>query len=65
MKNVQRAAIPLLVLAFACGTALLAIDHPMMGQEAPAFSLPALAGDNVSSSDLRGKFIVLHFGAGW
>jgi len=65
MKNVQRAAIPLLVLAFACGTALHAMDHPMIGQEAPSFTLTTLAGDNVSSSDLRGKSVVLHFGAGW
>jgi len=65
MKNVQRAAIPLLVLAFAWGPALHAMDYPMIGQEAPSFSLPTLAGDTVSSSIFRGKFIVLHFGAGW
>jgi hypothetical protein len=42
-----------------------AMEHPMIGQPAPAFDLPSLSGDRVSSSSLEGTFIVLHFGAGW
>lgn len=65
MKKLLRVATPLLMLTIAWTPALLAMDHPMLGQEAPAFSLPTLAGDEVTSTDLRGKYIVLHFGAGW
>ena len=45
----------------AVGTA----DQPMIGQPAPGFDLCSLNGDSLSLADLRGKFVVLHFGAGW
>lgn len=45
--------------------ALAAMEHPMIGEEAPAFELPTLDGETLSSSDLRGGYVVLHFGAGW
>jgi cytochrome oxidase Cu insertion factor (SCO1/SenC/PrrC family) len=40
-------------------------DQPMLGQPAPGFSLESLSGDTVSLEGLRGKVVVLHFGAGW
>jgi len=39
--------------------------QPEHGGQAPGFSLPALDGATVSLADLRGKIVVLHFGAGW
>lgn len=42
-----------------------ALDHPRLGEPAPAFTLPSLAGQEVSLTDYEGKFVVLHFGAGW
>lgn len=40
-------------------------DHPMLGEAAPAFSLPTLDGKTVELADFEGKFLVFHFGAGW
>lgn len=37
----------------------------LTGVEAPGFDLPSLDGDPVNLADLRGKLVVLHFGAGW
>jgi hypothetical protein len=47
--------------------ALAAADRPqpMIGERAPAFSLESLEAKRVSLADFRGKYVVLHFGAGW
>lgn len=37
----------------------------MIGAEAPPFELPSLDGETVSLKGLRGRLVVLHFGAGW
>ena len=47
----------------AAGT--VALDHPMLGEPAPAFDLPTTDGSTLSLADLSGKIVVLHFGAGW
>jgi len=39
--------------------------QPMLGQPAPAFELRDLRGGTVSLASLRGRFLVLHFGASW
>ncbi len=48
-------------------TILMAADikQPMIGQPAPAFVLQNLDGKMVALSDFKGKYVVLHFGAGW
>jgi peroxiredoxin len=38
---------------------------PSLGQMAPAFELPSLAGDQVSLAGFRGKFVLLGFWASW
>ena len=40
-------------------------EQPMIGQAAPDFRLKAVGGGLVSLSDLRGKFLVVHFAATW
>jgi cytochrome oxidase Cu insertion factor (SCO1/SenC/PrrC family) len=40
-------------------------NHPMIGEEAPLFSLESLDGETVELEELRGKLVVIHFGAGW
>ncbi len=54
------------VLLMVCAV-LTASDarQPMIGQAAPAFSLQSLDGRRVALSDFKGKYVVLHFGAGW
>ena len=47
----------------AAGTAEL--DHPMLGEAAPAFTLATVAGDTVSLGDYEGSYLVIHFGASW
>lgn len=40
-------------------------DHPMIGETAPEFHLPTTDGDSLTMESLRGKYVVLHFGASW
>lgn len=39
--------------------------QPMVGEPAPDFSLESLDGARVRLGDFRGRYVVLHFGAGW
>ena len=41
------------------------MKQPWIGEPAPAFSLSTLDGNRLSLADLKGKLVVLHFGAGW
>lgn len=40
-------------------------DHPMLGEPAPAFRLADVRGDTLSLADLRGRYVVIHFGTSW
>ena len=42
-----------------------AVPQPMIGMDAPGFALQSIGGDTLSLADLRGKFVVIHFGASW
>jgi cytochrome oxidase Cu insertion factor (SCO1/SenC/PrrC family) len=57
------------VFAFLMGFNFLitanAIKQPMIGSVAPPFRVQSLQGKSLQLSDLRGKVVVLHFGAGW
>lgn len=40
-------------------------DHPFIGSAAPEFHLESVDGDSLALRDLRGKYVVLHFGTSW
>jgi cytochrome oxidase Cu insertion factor (SCO1/SenC/PrrC family) len=40
-------------------------EHPMIGEAAPPFDLSTVGGDRLSLADLKGKFVVIHFGTSW
>lgn len=42
-----------------------ALDHPMLGEPAPTFSLPTLDGETFALADQKGSYLVIHFGASW
>jgi cytochrome oxidase Cu insertion factor (SCO1/SenC/PrrC family) len=40
-------------------------SHPMIGEKAPEFALEEVEGGTVGLADLRGRYVVIHFGASW
>lgn len=40
-------------------------DHPWIGAPAPAFELAGIDGETLALEDLRGRFVVIHFGTSW
>ena len=40
-------------------------DHPMIGEPAPDFALPGIDGKTLGLADLRGRYLVIHFGTSW
>lgn len=40
-------------------------NQPMIGEQAPDFSLKDLNGNTVRLSDLEGNFVIMHFAASW
>ena len=40
-------------------------SHPMIGEAAPAFDLEEVAGGTLTLESLKGRYVVLHFGASW
>lgn len=66
MKTKTGRVISMLVVAFLPAVAALSeMKQPWIGTPAPPFSLSTLDGKKLSLSDLKGKLVVLHFGAGW
>lgn len=68
----MRYAIPAVVLAVLivlCAIGLTRdptkIPSPLIGKPAPAFTLPALAGGSLSSTELQGKPLLVNFWASW
>jgi peroxiredoxin len=51
--------------ASAEGGASTVASHPMIGQSAPAFDLQEVSDGSLSLEGLRGRYVVLHFGASW
>lgn len=66
MSAARRVTAGWIVLAAALSVAdMVAAGQPMIGEQAPGFDLPTTAGERVQLEGLRGRLIVLHFGAGW
>jgi cytochrome oxidase Cu insertion factor (SCO1/SenC/PrrC family) len=65
MVNMQSARVIATVGAWLIVGAAVVWGQGLTGGEAPAFELPSLDGEQVSLADLRGNYVVLHFGAGW
>lgn len=69
MRKASFARPGIVALALVLGASAAAAEDPaaaMIGQPAPSFRLTdVLSGRTVSLEDLRGKTVVLHFGASW
>lgn len=40
-------------------------QQPMIGERAPAFALETVGGGTLNLEELRGQYVVIHFGASW
>jgi hypothetical protein len=60
----RRFVLPAAALLLAAA-GLAQVKQPWIGNPAPSFSLSTLDGKKLALSDLKGKLVVLHFGAGW
>lgn len=40
-------------------------SQPMIGEIAPAFDLEEVSGGSLNLEGLKGRYVVLHFGASW
>ena len=65
MKRMRGLSVLLVGVVLVGAQTAWAMEHPMIGEEAPVYDLAMLDGGSLSSADLRGKYVVLHFGAGW
>jgi cytochrome oxidase Cu insertion factor (SCO1/SenC/PrrC family) len=69
-RAIVRLSIVIALVAWGVGTVNAqekseAAPQPMIGMDAPDFELQSIGGDTLSLADLRGKFVVIHFGASW
>jgi len=73
-RTARLCAIAVVILAIAGGALLgsrldqdpTLVESPLIGQPAPAATLPLLEGDGtVSQTDLRGQIVVVNFWASW
>jgi len=55
----------LLLLAYGFGKDPKRIPSPLVGREAPDFTISLLQGGELSLRELRGKFVVMNFWASW
>ena len=76
MKYLARRAIGVALLVAAVAMAAAAANaqdnsaydvanQPWIGTDAPTFALDAGGGVTVDLAELRGKYVVIHFGASW
>jgi cytochrome c biogenesis protein CcmG/thiol:disulfide interchange protein DsbE len=55
----------LLLLAYGFWTAPRRVSSPLVGREAPEFTISLLEGGELNLRDLRGKIVVVNFWASW
>lgn len=68
VQDFQPVAVVFALAAVLCGDRAGAADPAasMLGRPAPSFRLTdVLSGKTVSLEDMRGRTVVLHFGASW
>ncbi len=65
MRALSNVVVCMLLSTAAGGFLFAAEEQPLIGEAAPTFELPSLAGERISLGDYRGKTLVVHFGAGW
>lgn len=69
MNRISRAAAVFVLLGMFASTAgaqdSAVSSHPMIGDQAPAFTLEEADGGSLSLESLKGRYVVLHFGASW
>lgn len=64
MKSILKNIVAFSVISFSINTAAQE-KQPMLGQQAPSFSLNAVDGKIYSLEQSRGKYVVIHFAATW
>ena len=69
-RTVHRCCLSILLVVLLAGAAgaeeaSVVASHPMIGETAPGFNLSTIEGDSLSLGGLKGKYIVIHFGASW
>ena len=55
----------IVAITFSSFTSVAQDEQPMIGKDAPAFSLKAIDGTTFSLDQLKGKYVVIHFAATW
>lgn len=69
MKRIGKRALTVVLLALIASMAGAqdsgVASHPMIDAEAPPFDLDEVGGSTLSLESLRGRYVVLHFGASW
>jgi cytochrome oxidase Cu insertion factor (SCO1/SenC/PrrC family) len=73
MTGTQRVSLLLALFALLSGLATVGSaqassgveSHPMIGTAAPRFTLVGVDGESLGLADLRGEFVVIHFGTSW
>lgn len=65
LKGILGLVAAALIPAVAPGQGSGVASHPMIGEEAPAFVLEEVGGDTLSLDSLKGRYVILHFGASW
>ncbi|HEY0739545.1 MAG TPA: TlpA disulfide reductase family protein [Herpetosiphonaceae bacterium] len=57
--------IGLLALLVGCTASTAQPSQPVVGAEAPDFTLPALSGETLRLSELQGRVVIINFWASW
>lgn len=65
MRGLARLLVATALAAMVLAPAAEGAPPSLLDQPAPAFRLRGVDGTTLSLGDLRGKVIVLHFGASW
>jgi cytochrome oxidase Cu insertion factor (SCO1/SenC/PrrC family) len=65
MRGAARFLVAATLAAAFLATAGEGVPPPLLDRPAPTFRLRGVDGTTLSLGDLRGRLVVLHFGASW